>query len=152
MSESQCIHHPNQFCFVCAQYLYNKFAINNIDRADFFLNVYKAKFNLQATTRNVIWAPNECCGTCFVGLTNSDREIKFSSPAIWNVPSDHPADCFFCNFNLKFGARKNKPQTVTRETSWPLATPVVSPNAAFFSVDEHDDTPEEWQSEEATVS
>lgn len=128
MSESQCIHHPNQFCFVCAQYLYNKFAINNIDRAEIFLNAYKAKFNLDATTRNVIWSPNKCCGTCYVGLTNSDGEIKFSS------------------------ARKNKPQTVTRETSWPLATPVVSPNAAFFSVDEHDDTPEEWQSEEATVS
>lgn len=150
MSELQCIHHPNLFCFVCAQYLYNKFAINNIDRAENFLKAYKAKFNLDATTRNVIWSPNKCCGKCYVGLTNSDREIKLSSPAIWNVPSNHPADCFFCNFELKLGARKNEPQTVTRETS--VAMPVVNPNAAFFIVDDHEQSPEEWQSEEATVS
>lgn len=92
----------NKFCFICGQYIFVdkkrplKFYCRRIDTHG-FSEVYQHAYHCDIGDRNIEWSPDVCCVPCYRRLFDKSRPIKFNSPTKWNVPKNHPLDCYFCN-------------------------------------------------------
>lgn len=124
----------NQFCFVCARYLFS-LNVRSVDTVA-FLKGYKDRFRIDASARNKLWSPDFCCGSCYNTMIDSKRKNNFESPVIWNEPQNHPNDCFFCKSKVSDGGNIRKAGSVTYPTgtSVILAVQKASPTDGARSV------------------
>lgn len=98
------------------------------------MDAYKKQFNRDVADRNVQWFPNVCCGSCYRRLHDEKRSIKYSNPATWNEPINHPEDCYFCKTIVPAGRNKFKRNKV----SYPDPNTVSVVNAVTHGDDESD--------------
>lgn len=92
-SSAPCRKNHDNFCFVCAKYVFHD-DIRPITTSA-FLRAYKNKFSLDITKRNVEWSPKVCHNQCARRLLDVVSPIKLTTPAIWNKSMNHLAECFF---------------------------------------------------------
>ena len=81
------------FCEVtCAPQNHNKTAV--VKKA------YHNYFGCKVGDQDKSWAPHYCCNTCATTLRqwlNQKREsMPFAIPLVWQEPTDHSSNCYFC--------------------------------------------------------
>ena len=72
---------------------------------DFVGKAYLSCFGVKLGDQNKPWAPHSACKSCVEHLrewTNGKRKsgLSFGVPMVWQEPSNHVNDCYFCMVHL----------------------------------------------------
>lgn len=96
---------PNNFCFICADFL-PKPKLRKIHSS--LYQHYELYFNQPLCDQETEkwWAPKVVCDLCrktLAAFAKGDKTamLKFSTPAQWCQPQNHFSDCYFCLFQNK---------------------------------------------------
>lgn len=120
-TQNNCKFDHDNFCFVCGVYSFGV-KYRNIDTVK-FQECYKKVFKLEVKDRIVDWSPSVVCNNCHRRVLDNARPISFGSPMLWNIPANHPIDCYFCNIVFETGARRDRPEKV----KYPPGTSAIPP-------------------------
>ena len=123
MAQRGCVISPDNFCFICGEYIV-KSQQRNI--SDFVKKVYFAYFKLKLGDQDKPWAPHKVCRRCeedlrlwFKGKKNS---FRFGIPVMWREQQNHTTDCYFCSVDVKGFNTKNK-----KKISYPNLNSAIRP-------------------------
>lgn len=85
------------FCAVCGQYTFKRCRRNCTSTVKEY---YEKCFGNANETFDNIWTPQVICTSCFSHISDYAKGVKkakhFRVPTIWQKPSNHETDCFFC--------------------------------------------------------
>ena len=108
-SRRSCINDPNQFCYVCGEYILKE---NRRKITEFLADTYSDYFGINLGHQDKMWAPHMVCKMCTEHLrqftNNTRRMMRFGTPMIWREPTNHYNDCYFCSVNLKGIGKKSR--------------------------------------------
>lgn len=104
IEKMNCKNDHDCFCFVCGEMVFKNQGLSV--STDSFVNLYQTKFNIDPRERNVQWSPSVSCRSCVRRLGDKNRPLNLVSPVKWNIPLEHPKDCYFCETHIPFGTRK----------------------------------------------
>lgn len=98
----RCPSNPDNFCYVCAQYvgkISKRKITNHID------GLYKVCFGIGISQQDKDWVPHMICNACYSMMTRctnrgNKSNLKFTTPTIWKEPEDE-SDCYFCRCTIK---------------------------------------------------
>lgn len=110
-----CNSDANLFCYVCG-----KFVAARLRQK--FTNSFEEGYRLyfgREIIKNVRWAPNKCCPTCYRGLlywlSGKRQSLPFGVPMIWSEPEEHDAQqCYFCLYKVFGHSMKTREKVVLR--------------------------------------
>lgn len=129
----KCTNKPNQFCYVCGQYITS---IQKMNITPSLEEYYHAYFGCHIGDQDKVWAPHVVCKTCYLtlrlwALGHKERKMPFAVPMIWREPTNHYDDCYFCVTKIKGFTKRTKKL-------------IVYPNlpSALRPVAHNDDVPE----------
>ena len=98
---------PNNFCFVCGNYIFNKKGRLMNEHIKY---AYLHYFGFGVNEEPNSWTPNVICDRCRKILTSwlSGEKVRmpFGVPVIWRQQKDHVSDCYFCLTDLGVGIKK----------------------------------------------
>lgn len=125
MSSSRrvCNNDPNCFCYICGEYVFQKFRLSV---TDFVKQAYLECFGFPIKSQNKPWAPSVVCKVCVEELrlwaTKKRLSFKFQSPMMWREPLNHHDDCYFCVVNINGINKTNRSKWI-----YPISTSAVRP-------------------------
>ena len=108
MASRRCVNLPDEFCYVCGEYIIKGDERNITNQVK---KLYFAYFGVKLGDQDKSWAPNKVCLQCLrdLGLWFAKKEaLKFGIPMVWREPSNHSDDCYFCSCKVRGYNRKNK--------------------------------------------
>lgn len=119
-----CLNDPNSFCFICGKFSLQK---QRKEITEFVKTVYREYFGIPLVKRNKYWVPNIVCKPCVESLRywsqGGRKGLQFGVPMMWNEPSNHLNDCYFCAVNVK-GMNRYKKRTWVYPSVKSVTTPV----------------------------
>lgn len=109
MAPRGCVISPDNFCFICGEFIV-KSQQRNI--SDFVKKVYFAYFKLKLGDQDKPWAPHKVCRRCEEDLRlwfkRKKNSFRFGIPMMWREQQNHTTDCYFCSVDVKGFNTKNK--------------------------------------------
>lgn len=94
---SKCENSPDDFCYVCGEYS-SVDVKKRISKAH--ERAYLSYFGFRICDQNKQWVPHFICRKCHLGLlkwmNDCGEGLSFSKPTLWNEPTNHNTDCYFC--------------------------------------------------------
>ena len=102
MSRRQCILSPDEFCYICGEWIMKP---NRREISSETKQLYERYFQPSFIgDQNQSWAPHIVCISCVSRLrkwAKNGYSMPFAIPMVWREPSDHSNDCYFCKCNIK---------------------------------------------------
>lgn len=124
MALKQCLHKPQDFCYVCGMFLSRDKPKNLIKINSNMCKAFESYF-LKSIKIGKSWQPDSFCNTCKKTLEawwrGDSRSLKWSQPRSWCEPTCHTTDCFFCMVKVASGKTKSNFLTLTVPSSSPPA-------------------------------
>ncbi|XP_051552787.1 uncharacterized protein LOC127440312 [Myxocyprinus asiaticus] len=100
MASRGCKHPADAFCYVCGQFIKTRAKKYSVEASAKMCEAYKAYFGMPVGDQDKPWAPHFTCEHCKKTLEGwyrgEKRAMKFAIPRIWQEPTDHSSNCYFC--------------------------------------------------------
>ncbi|GBL76983.1 hypothetical protein AVEN_12646-1 [Araneus ventricosus] len=141
MSTLGCVNSPDNFCYICGEFVIKK---HQRKITDFVKKVYFAYFGVKLGDQNKSWAPKTVRYICVEDLRRWSKGTKktFRFGMIWREPKNHTDDCYFCSCDVSGYNFKNKKnisypnlQSSLRPVPYDLGIPVIPKNIEDISPD-----------------
>ena len=111
----KCTNDPDQFCYICGEYIYAKHRRNV---TDFVKSTYLSYFGIPIRNQDKPWAPHTVCSGCTERLRRWTKQpgskMEFAVPMIWREPTSHTSDCYFCTVHIGSGSVRKKTTLFTQ--------------------------------------
>lgn len=109
MASRGCLNLPDNFCYICGEYVVKK---HQRKITDFVQKVYHAYFGVKLGDQDKPWAPHKVCAVCVEDLRRwskgKKKTFRFGIPMIWREQRNHSDDCYFCSCDVTGYNTKNK--------------------------------------------
>lgn len=145
MDEAACKRKMDMFCYVCGRFTIIKSRKGISAQLE---QIYRQYYRM-AVIRDVWWAPQFMCSSCYGWLYNWRRQkidsMPFGVPMIWSKPDGHHADnCYACA-NDTYGLNRHTRSAFIYKSVYSAVRPV--PHDEYLPVPERLE-PLEWIAEE----
>lgn len=101
-SRKPCVNDCNSFCYICGKFCSQK---QRKQITEFVKTTYQAYFGIKYVQKNKYWVPNIVCKSCVESLRywsqGGRKGLQFGVPMMWNEPTNHFNDCYFCAVKVK---------------------------------------------------
>ena len=115
-SKRKCRLSPDSFCYICGYYIGSEHQKHKISRGTKLVTVYSAYFGMPIDNQEKTWSPHVCCKSCRSTLKRwLEGKIKcmpFAITRIWQEPTDHLNDCYFCMVNVPYYRKSNDKKSI----------------------------------------
>lgn len=112
-TQNQCKNFASVFCYICGQFC------PVFQRKPISENLklwYSEYFGRSIQNQDEDWVPHIACKSCEVNLCtwwkSSRDRLPFGIPMVWNKPTNHHDDCYFCCTNVFGFSAKTKHKIV----------------------------------------
>ena len=102
-----CRNKPDVFWYICGEYT---ITLNRKPVTSFITRAYHAYFGIKLVDQDKALASHMVCKACtetLWKLTNDKKSLNFGIPMVWNEPTNHVPNCYFCAVDVTGISRKN---------------------------------------------
>lgn len=138
--EVACKRRMDAFCYICGRFTIHKCRKKFTPQLE---QLYRQYYRM-AVIRDVWWAPEFLCSSCFSWLHKWDQKrcaaMPFGMPMLWSKPDGHHADnCYACA-NDTYGLNRNNRAMFNYKSVYSAVCPV--PHDEYLPVPERSALPE----------